>query len=570
MKKSVAITILTLTTLLYIVASCTSRDARLGKLDSIDSLMEQNPQAAYDSLCHDKEQMTENSPQNVTMRYRLLEAKAQNKLYLQMPSDSAFQDVVDYYDTNGTSNDKMQAYYLQGCIYRDQKEAPKAIHHYKKAVEFADTLNNSCDFLTLYRIYGQMADIFTHQNLLSAAMASELDYAKYTWKAKDTANFMLGKEKMAALYCSMNKEEKAISQVKECISLYRKYGMLEDAAGAYPLLIDILVHKHQYEEAHRYMKIFEKESGLFDKNGDISKERQYYYHVKGQYFLGVNRPDSAKACFLKMDESKYPYEVNHGLMAVCRLQRDWEKVGLYAEKSEMAMDSILKANEANAVLQASQMYDFQRMNEQMFEQTLAKEHLQKELLAMLTILLIVVSIAIYMFRKFRKKIRNQQTNLVQSHDLLRQRESEIESWNDRFLLISNELERYKEDFRRMSSTEKNVIVDDNEIYQRFKKKGLGVRMDKFPTEIAWKKLIKMMGEYFPLFSDLVINPKRRNKLSASELRVAILTRLQFTNSEIANVMDTSPASISNAKGAVNKKLFGESGASSLFQNMLNV
>lgn len=201
----------------------------------------------------------------------------------------------------------------------------------------------------------------------------------------------------------MNKEEKAVSQVKECISLYRKYGMLEDAAGAYPLLIDVLVRRHQYEEAHHYMQIFEKESGLFDDNGDICEERQYYYHVKGQYFLGINRPDSAKACFLKMDESKYPYEVNHGLLAVCRLQRDWEKVGLYAEKSEMAMDGILKANEANAVLQASKMYDFQRMNEQIFEQTLAKEHLQKDLLAMLTILLVVVSIVIYMYRKFRKK-----------------------------------------------------------------------------------------------------------------------------------------------------------------------
>lgn len=83
----------------------------MGKLDGIDSLMEQNPQAAYDSLCHDKERMTANGPKNITMRFRLLEAKAQNKLYLQMPSDSAFQEVVEYFDNNGTSNDKMQAYF---------------------------------------------------------------------------------------------------------------------------------------------------------------------------------------------------------------------------------------------------------------------------------------------------------------------------------------------------------------------------------------------------------------------------------------------------------------------------
>lgn len=45
-SKTLAITIILLTALLYIVTSCTSRDARLGKLDSIDSLMELNPQAA--------------------------------------------------------------------------------------------------------------------------------------------------------------------------------------------------------------------------------------------------------------------------------------------------------------------------------------------------------------------------------------------------------------------------------------------------------------------------------------------------------------------------------------------
>lgn len=79
-SKTLAITIILLTALLYIVASCTSRDARLGKLDSIDSLMELNPQAAYDSLCNSKEQMTANNPKEVSMRYRLLMAKAQNKL----------------------------------------------------------------------------------------------------------------------------------------------------------------------------------------------------------------------------------------------------------------------------------------------------------------------------------------------------------------------------------------------------------------------------------------------------------------------------------------------------------
>lgn len=79
----------------------------------------------------------------VVMKFRLLKAKVQNKLYLKMPSDSTFQKVVSYYDSKGTANEKMEAHYLLGCIYRDQKDAPRAIATFLVATEFADTLNKN-------------------------------------------------------------------------------------------------------------------------------------------------------------------------------------------------------------------------------------------------------------------------------------------------------------------------------------------------------------------------------------------------------------------------------------------
>ena len=133
-------------------------------------MMENNPQAAYDSLCLFGKGMERGKSQKISMRYRLLMAKVENKLYLDMPSDSAFQEVVDYYESKGTSNDKMTAHYLMGCIYRDQQEAPKAISSYREALEFADTLSHECDYLVLLSIYGQMADVFRMQYLHQEAI----------------------------------------------------------------------------------------------------------------------------------------------------------------------------------------------------------------------------------------------------------------------------------------------------------------------------------------------------------------------------------------------------------------
>ena len=50
------------------------------------------------------------------MRYRMLEAKALNKLFKPMPSNSLFQEVVVYYDRRGTPNEKVEALYLLKCI----------------------------------------------------------------------------------------------------------------------------------------------------------------------------------------------------------------------------------------------------------------------------------------------------------------------------------------------------------------------------------------------------------------------------------------------------------------------
>ncbi len=155
-----------------ILGSCTNTSNHLNKLNQIDSLMECNPKASYDSLCHYKKLMLK-SNRKEEMKFRLLVAKAENILFIDMSSDSSFQEVTNYYDSKGTSNEKMIAHYLFGCVYRDRNEAPMALQCYKKAVECADTLDSNCDYSTLYRIYGQMSEIYGKQNLFNEAIKAE-------------------------------------------------------------------------------------------------------------------------------------------------------------------------------------------------------------------------------------------------------------------------------------------------------------------------------------------------------------------------------------------------------------
>lgn len=179
---------------MVVFVSCSNDNPRLVKLEQIDSLMGSNPQIAYDSICRFEKENLPSQELCVVMKFRLLKAKVQNKLYLKMPSDSTFQKVVSYYDSKGTANEKMEAHYLLGCIYRDQKDAPRAIATFLVATEFADTLNKKCNFNVLSCIYGQMGEIYVDQNLLEESLIAYTKSSSYALRDHDVYNYIRGKE----------------------------------------------------------------------------------------------------------------------------------------------------------------------------------------------------------------------------------------------------------------------------------------------------------------------------------------------------------------------------------------
>ena len=179
MKRTLTVAIVALLSLAAVMlfsGTCSSPyDARL---QHIDSLMDSNPQAAYDSLSLFDSLHLYDGDRAGQMRLQLLLAKAQNKLYLPMPSDTVFMEVVSYYDRHGSANDRMLSRYLLGCIYRDQEKYPQTILAYQDAICFADTTETGCDYYLLSCIYSQMGRIYATCNLPSYARKS---YNKSIW-----------------------------------------------------------------------------------------------------------------------------------------------------------------------------------------------------------------------------------------------------------------------------------------------------------------------------------------------------------------------------------------------------
>lgn len=543
------------------------------RLQVIDSLMEAHPQAAYDSLCRFDSLEVPDASRKVAMKCRMLMAKAQNKLYLSMPTDSIFQEVVDYYDSWGTDNEKMQAYYLLGCVYRDQKDAPKAMMSYKKAVECADTLSKECDYSTLSKVYGQMADIYRFQYLHKEAIGCEQKYGYYAARVKDNVSFIQSFDFIANEYLGLGDTLKAIEQTQKCHELFKMHGMQKLAAKTLPTLIYIYLQRSQYNEARCYMDIYEKESGLFNREGNIQEKYEHYYKLKGMFYLGVNRIDSAEYYYRKLGRYGFKFETAQGLLSVYRMRLNVDSIRKYSILCEREMDEILNGTQANAVVQAASLYDYTRLQKKIDEEILHKE--RNKYLWMFICFMVLGSLG-FLVGKY-KRMKNRMSQKIAKVNQRLEKASEelsllqenkdifIQKKQEEIAALQDILREYREKYEKYNLLDKEKMLMESGIVVKFMEMSKPKRNHIDPEEEDWQELYDALLQYKPLLFERI----RKGKLSPQEFQICILAYLGMDNTAIAFLINTTTKNVSNAKQKINRKLFDEKSASTLFGNLVN-
>lgn len=128
---------------------------------------------------------------------------------------------------------------------------------YKKAVEYADTLSKKCDYCTLSKVYGQMAEIYSRQYLHSKAVENFHKYSDYSFLSNNKKDGIQGLLFASIEYYSMGDTLKALNLQAHCRKLYLQSGMRKEAALSYPRLIYTLLNRANYKKAAHYMSLFE-------------------------------------------------------------------------------------------------------------------------------------------------------------------------------------------------------------------------------------------------------------------------------------------------------------------------
>ncbi len=566
--------------LLFLLSACTDDKEVVALLDRAEALMEAAPDSAS-RLLHAADSAIARQSEPTRMRHAVLLAQANNKLYQPLPSDTTFQEVVDYYDRHGSPNQQLLAHYLLGCIHRDRNEAPQALQCYYDAIEKADTLSEDCDYMTLYKVYGQMGELYDQQLMPEEAIEAKKKYSHYALRANDIFNYIKGIELMAISYFAQCDTPNVFKSTFESARLYRKHGYPQEAANVYHEAIDIYLGTAQYEKAHELMQICETQSGLFNQEGEPVKKS--YYYNKGRYYAGIHCLDSAELCFRKLLAANYEYDAYKGLLSCFLERRNTDSIVKYAALCEDGLMQFLAKNQIQEIVQTSSLYDYSRHQKTALIKTHEAELEKRKKWTIFIVGIVIIATIVWWFVRERKagiaRNRKLSADYTQATTRLLQAEHELtmleESYSDmkEHVLevkqmeiegLKESIKNYQERFDTMQSQEKEMTLYNSDIVKSFKAMSHPKMHSSLPQENNWENLLTLTQQCLPMFHQTITQD---HALTEQELRAAILVRLNFLPGEIAILLNTSPARISTVKRHINQKLYGEEDATSLYRNM---
>ena len=569
--------------LIVLSVSCSVDHETERVLSQVSELIERNsPDSAMillDSIKTRKPELAK----KYQMRYELLRAQAMNKLFIPMDTVTVMDTVMQYYESQGNHVDKMMANYMMGCVHRDKGNSPVALEYYRKAISLADTTKLS-EVRTASRIYAQMAELFNRQHAPQYELEAERNAIKMAWKAKDTLTAIRFHEFLAGAYYLKGDKDSAILVSNQASALYRKFGGYDDmAARAQSTSIQIHLECKDYEKAMPLIMDFERHSGLFDEKGDIATGYELFYYLKGLYYEGVNRYDSASYFYMKLlpfhDDISKTEAAYKGLTSLYTRLGQLDSVAKYSKLYCEVNDSSNLKSSSQEIIRMQSLYNYTESQRISME----KEKEAERYKSMLILLFIVIILSVYLIYRFissqRKKAREamiaaniQYANLLSEYQQARQDMDALQSGYEHYQSeklkdiekLQEMLAVYHDDGFTPEKWDIEQTVLNSEIVKRMRYLS---NRGKTLSDMEKEYLREFASKHFPDFYNRISN---HHILTEKEIDVCILIKFRFIPTEIATLLDMTKQRITNIRNTINWKLFKNKGAKSLDANIRRI
>lgn len=555
--------------LFFVVTSwlgCNGNSKFRERLVELDSNLISHPDSVYNILQGMRDEAKQQSHVN-RMYYELISADAQNKTYIDFTTDSIMIEVADYYEHHGTSNEKMRAYYLLGCTYRDLNDIPMELQCFLDATEKADTSTNDCDLYTLYAIYSQMADLYEDQHLPREELRALKACEEVAIKDNDIAAATKAYELRLCAYYLLNMPDSVLSISEEARRRYLAFDDIENAACLLGTSISILLDREEYDKAYEYMQIFKKESGYFTNNEINSPSVNIFYRSMGRYALHCDKLDSARYYFDKLIECNLMEAGYDGLLRLYQKTGNADSIVKYSRLFAIANDSSHIGKNIETVSQINAMFNYgreKRIAENAKERLLAEKSKTLLLIGVVVVLVMLILLILYAVNRIRKhnvtKIVELNREIEHKKRLLE--EASRNQYDDRLVELEASLEKALTELSRYKKSDMLAAFFESDIYKLFKK--LSLKGGDGITQEEWNAIARLFDSTFSHYIDFIHSGK---SMTPDQVRVCMLIRMGFGETEMANILNVDIKRITRIKVQINQKLFNSPSAKDLVSNL---
>lgn len=459
--------------------------------------------------------------------YQLLTIKAQDKAFISHTSDSLILDVVSYYEDGGDPGLLPEAYYYAGRVYRDLGDAPQALDYFHKALDAyelpafkrATKGKEHASLLLKGKIYAQMGYLFRRQNLFNEAIKSFEQAFNVDSIVNDTTTLIYDLGNLGDTYRHLKDYSKAIS-------LYDKSYFYAAIRRDTSNLLNISIQK-----AFLYNIIGDYEKALLCINEYslvvTTKNFTRVNSILARIYANTNQKENAAECFQKIISSNDIYaRANANLwLGKYACDKGNDKEALYYFRQYMQYEDSIKILENNEATTLSQsLYNYQLKEKEISILKIREISLKAQ--SWMFIALATIACLLFYFEHTRRcKIKRQ---------------------NDYLQLIIATNKKQHEDRQKFES---KVNFKNNEVYKRIRDK-----CDKKQsiTKAEWKEIELLFETAMPDFI-----PKLRgiHSLNRTEWELSLLSKMDFSWSEIALLVNLSYDAIHSSQSRLYKKVF---------------
>lgn len=391
--------------LIGIMSSC-ERSSTSILLDDVESYIQERPDSALAVIRGiDTLELWADADK---AKYSLLHAMALDKNYIDTTNLAIIHPAIEYYSKHGSSNQKMKAFFYQGCLYANRGEDEKAMYNYLIALEDSSKV---IDNYYKELINSAISFIFSKNHNEEQELQYALDAHKYGRMAGDSVGVWYITGHIASCYGNMQMYEDAENAYQAYFSM-PVYDSLSFLRRRICYAKDII--RKQEPDPEKSIEVL---NSIANNNPEAMSTEAYCLYAYALQLLGQK---SIANDILKQLES---FKDNQAIVKLWRY-RIFREQGRYKEaiedleQSVLVQDSIVLSSLNQSLIRSQRDYLKAKTDVLKKENDIEKQ--RRYFIIIVSFVLFVVLILLYLKRRasFNKRIDELSSLYLESQRML--------------------------------------------------------------------------------------------------------------------------------------------------------